>query len=441
MTKTIGRRTALMMPVGLLPLGLAACGDTKKDLPVGTEIPVVAVSGPLEKSLTAPAIAVPAPISLQSWPQSDANPAHATGNLAGPRGLTQAWRANIGQGGGYRQPLQASPVVAQGKVFAMDANGNVTALSAASGGHIWHTDTRPKHSTVLNIGGGLGYDGGVLYATTGYAELLALDPASGNIKWRQPLDFPARSAPTIAGGIVSLVTQNDLLLTFNAATGMPGWRFIGKVGDTKASVAVSGAPAYSSGILVAGFSSGTLAALDANSGTPIWEQSFASVLGQSSPLDFSDIAAAPVIANDVVYAIGLGRSMQAVDLHSGAKVWERSAAGNQTICAAGGFVFVLTTDQKLAAVHADDGLVSWTQQMPPFKNMKKKKNPIIWAGPVMMNGLLVLTNDHGEIAMVNPVTGAITSTSAIDGPADMPPIAVGGIMLLLTRNATLTAYS
>ncbi|MDE8349093.1 MAG: PQQ-binding-like beta-propeller repeat protein [Acidocella sp.] len=441
MTKTVGRRAALMMPVGLLPLGLAACGDTKKILPAGDEIPVVAVSGPLEKSLTAPAVSVPASVSLQNWPQTDANPAHATGNLAGPRGLAQAWRANIGQGGGYRQPLQASPVAAEGKVFAMDANGNVTALSAASGGQIWHTNTRPKHATVLNIGGGLGYDGGILYATTGYAELLALDPASGNIKWRQPLDFPARSAPTIAGGIVSLVTQNDLLLTFNAATGTPSWRFIGKVGDSKASVAVSGAPAYSSGILVAGFSSGTLAALDANSGTPIWEKSFASTLGQSSPLDFSDIAAPPVIANDVVYAIGLGRSMQAVDLHSGAKVWEHSAAGNQAICAAGGFVFVLTTDQILAAVHADDGLVSWTLQLPPFKNMKKQKNPIIWAGPIMINGLLVLTNDHGEIAMVDAQQGIITATTTISGPADMAPIAVGGAMLLLTRNATLTAYS
>jgi outer membrane protein assembly factor BamB len=236
------------------------------------------------------------------------------------------------------------------------------------------------------------------------------------------------------------VTQNDLLLTFDAAAGTAGWRFVGKVTDSPTSVAVTGAPAFDSGIFVAGFSSGTLAALDAASGTPIWEQSFASSFGQASPLDFSDIVAAPVIAGGVVYAIGLGKTMLAIDLRSGAKVWERDTAGNQTICAAGGFVFVLNTAQTLAAIHADDGLVCWTTQMPDYVNEKKKKKPIAWTGPVMVNSLLLFTSDHGEMAFVDPVSGAMTSRAKIAAPADLAPIAAGGILVMLTRDATLTAY-
>jgi outer membrane protein assembly factor BamB len=429
------------MTLSTLPLSLAGCGGDKKPKIIGTQIPVLPQTNGLDVAQDAPPVTVPAPVSLASWPQVFASPAHAPGNAAGPAGLKPAWTAGIGQGGTYRQPLQASPLMAEGKIFTMDANGNVTAVSAASGAPVWHTYTRPKHSSVTNIGGGIGYDSGIIYASTGYAELLAIDAGSGTIKWRQPLDFPARSAPTIGGGIVAVVTQNDLLLTFDAAAGTPGWRFIGKVTDSPTSVSVTGAPAFDSGIFVAGFSSGTLAALDAASGTPMWEQSFASTFGQASPLDFSDIVATPVIAGGVVYAIGLGQTMLAIDLRSGAKVWERDTAGDQTICTAGGFVFVLNTAQILAAIHADDGLVCWTMQMPAFANEKKKKKPIAWAGPVMVNGFLVLTNDHGELAFVDPVSGSITSTTKIAAPADLAPIAAGGFLLLLTRDATLTAYS
>ncbi len=440
MTRTLRRRTALMT-LGLAPLGLAGCGDTKKAKIIGTQIPVLPETNGLDVAVDAPPVTIPAPAILSSWPQVFAGPAHAPGNAAGPAGLKPVWTANIGQAGGYRQPLQASPIVAEGKVFTMDANGNVTAFSLNSGAQIWRVYTRPKHTSVTNIGGGIAYDSGIIYAGTGYSELLAIDSAAGTIKWRQALDFPARSAPTIAAGIAAVVTQNDLLLTFDATSGTPGWRFIGKVTDSPTSVAVTGAPAYDSGIFVAGFSSGTLAALDAPSGTPIWEQSFSSSFGQASPLDFSDIVAAPVIAGGVVYAIGLGKTMLAIDLRSGAKVWERDTAGNQTICAAGGFVFVLNTAQILAAIHADDGLVCWTQQLPGYMNEKKKKKPITWTGPVMVNSALLFTNDHAELAFVDPATGAITSATKLAAPADLPPIAAGGNLLVLTRDATLTAYS
>ncbi len=436
MIRTLRRRTALMLSVG----ALAGCGGSKKPAIIGTQIPVLPETLGLDVAVDAPPVTIPAATALAAWPQFFAGPAHAPGNAAAPTGLKTAWTARVGVGGGYRQPLQASPVLAEGKVFAMDANGNVSAFSAASGTEIWKVFTRPKHTSVANIGGGIGYDSGTVYASTGYSELLSIDAGSGKINWRQELDFPARSAPTIAGGIVAVVTQNDLLLTFDAVAGTPGWRFIGKVTDSPTSVAVTGAPAYDAGIFVAGFSSGTLAALDAASGTPIWEQSFASSFGQASPLDFSDIVAAPVIAGGVVYAIGLGKTMLAIDLRSGAKVWERDTAGNQTICAAGGFVFVMNTAQILAAIHADDGLVCWTTQMPPYVNEKKKKKPIAWTGPVMVNSLLLLTSDHGEMAFVDPVSGAITGRSKIAGPADLSPIAAGGFLVQLTRDATLTAY-
>ena len=431
------RRTATTLMLGLL----ASCSTPKPKI-IGTQIPVLPETNGLDVAQDAPAVTLPPPAALTDWAQPLANAAHLPGNVAGPTGLAPHWNASVGAAGGYRQPLLASPVLAGGQVFAMDANAVVSAFSAADGTRNWRTPTRPKHATEENIGGGVSYDRGRLYASTGYGELLALDAGSGKVLWRQTLDFPARTAPVVGGGLVALVVQNDLLLTFDAGTGTPGWRFSGTVGQSaNTSVGITGAPAYADGILVAGFASGTLAALDANSGTPVWEQSFASSFGQASSLDFSDIVAAPVIANGVVYAIGLGDTAMAVDLHSGAKVWTHSASGTQSFCLAGGFGFLLDNTQNLFAIHADDGLVSWALQMPQFHKPKKKTQPLLWTGPILVNNLLVLTSNFGDIAFVDPVAGQIKSLAKLAGPTDMIPIAAGGLLLQLTRDATLTAYS
>ncbi len=418
---------------------LAACA-TKKPKIVGVQIPVLPAANALSVAMDAPPVSVPAPVALTNWPQVLASPTHAPGNIAGPSGLKPAWRANIGAPGGYRQPLQAAPLIANGSIFTMDANAAVSALGTG-GAPSWRTSTKPKHVSAQNLGGGIGYDNGIVYASTGYGEVLALDAGSGKVIWRQALDFPARSAPAIAGGIVAVVTQNDLLLTFDQASGTPGWRFTGKVTDIPTSSAVIGAPAYSDGLLVAGFSSGTLAALDVNSGTPLWEQSLASSYSVASPLAFSDIVAPPVIANDVVYAISLGNTAVAVDLHSGAQVWEHDVTGNQAIYLAGDFAYVLDIHQNLAAVHADDGLVSWMVQLPPYRHPKSKSGPRNWNGPVMVNGQLLFTNSLGEMMSVDPVTGGFGPISKLAGPADLTPVVAGGEMLILTRDAVLTAYS
>jgi outer membrane protein assembly factor BamB len=431
------RRTALS---GLTLATLTACAAKKSPIS-GTQIPVVATDTGMDVAQDAPAVTLPAAAPLGSWPQSLVNAAHVPGNVSAPLNFKEVWRVDAGAAGGYSTQLLASPLIAGNQVFTMDANGAVSAFGLNDGQRQWRTSTRPKHVSMQNMGGGIAFDSGRVYASTGYGELLALDAGTGKILWRQTLLLPARSAPLVANGLVAVVIYNDILLTFDAFSGTPGWRFSGNAGQPSgAAVGITGAPAYADGIIVAGFSTGMLAAIDANSGTPLWEQSLAAGFGQASVVDFSDIVASPVIDNGVVYAINLGDTFMAVDLHSGVKVWTHGVGGNQSPASAGGFLFLLDGNQKLYAVHADDGLVSWVTQMPAYKTPKKKGGPILWTGPALVNGMLVLTSDHGEVAVVDAVSGATKETAKLGAPADMPPIAAGGVLLQLTRNAKLTAY-
>lgn len=433
----IRRRTASL---GLMSL-LASCSTPDAKPIPGIQIPVLPDQSGMDISPNAPDVTLPPAQALSAWPQPLANPAHVPGNVAGPLGFAHKWHVDIGDGGGYRQPLAASPVVAEGHVFTMDANAHVRAFSLADGSQVWHTNARPHKATGQNLGGGIAYGAGKIYVSTGFAEMLALDATTGKILWRGTSLFPARSAPLVAGGVVVVVVQNGMLLSYDPQTGAEGWQFTGSVGTPPmTAVGITGAPAYADGIIVAGFSTGVLAAIDANSGTPIWEQSLAAGFGQASSLDMADIVAAPIIAGGVVYALNLSGTFMAVDLHSGAKVWTHQAVGNQSPAASGGFLFLLDNKAKLYAVHADDGLVRWSTDLPGFKNMKKKKNPIIWSGPTLINGMLVVVSDTGKAAIVDARTGKIQHMVKLGAPADIPPLAVGGVLLQLTRDARLTAY-
>ncbi len=431
------RRTALC---GLMLAPMAACSTPKPAIP-GEQIPVVETDTGMEVGARAPAVTLPQAVNLTDWPQPLANAAHVPGNVAAPLGFNPVWQTHIGAPGGFRQSLLASPIVTSGHVFTMDADANIRCLSLQDGSLLWHFNTRPKHATQANIGGGIAYDSGRIYASTGYGELLALNAGSGEVIWRQPLDLSPRCAPCVAGGLVLVTILNDLLLSFDAASGTPSWRFAGNAAQTgAAAVGITGAPAFADGIAVAGFSTGMLAAIDANSGSPLWEQSLAAGSGQASSLDFSDVVAAPIIADGVVYAINLGGTLMAVDLHSGVKVWTHGAAGTQTPAYAGGFLFLLDKAQRLYAIHTDDGLVSWTLQLPAFAKPKTKKHPIQWAGPVLLQGQLALASDHGELLLVDAVAGSITKTVKLGAPADMAPLAAAGVLLHLNRDAQLTAY-
>jgi outer membrane protein assembly factor BamB len=441
----LGRRGAMLLPLGLLSgCGLFSgdfFGPDKKPIP-GVKIPVLPPHEPLKPDSAAPPVSLPAPVNLTAWPQAGAGPAHAPGPLALPSTIHQAWRTDIGAGGTYRRVLHAEPVVAGGRIFTMDANGFVDALDFRSGRRLWRRTMRPKHDNSFASGGGLGFSKGVLFVATGFGQMRALDPADGKSLWEKPLKQPARSAPTIGGGQVYVILLDNTLLALDAKDGGFAWRFPSS--SSANSMLGAGAPAYSQGIVVAGFGTGLLVGINAISGSAAWEQSLAAGYQGDNPLNVSSIVANPLITQNLVIATGLSGSTVAFDLHSGRRIWGRSGGGSQTPAVAGDWLFLLTSDQHLAAIHLPDGAVAWVTPLPAYKYPKHDKGPIAWHGPLIANNRLLFTGDDDRLLVVDAVTGATLAppgkSMKLNGPADQVPIAVDGALLILTRNAVLTAY-
>lgn len=431
------RRASLLLPLALGGCGLLDMFTDNAEPPIpGNREPVLAPARGLQIDAISD-IDVPPAVVNADWPQFGLNPAHNPGNVAG--GLNRVWRTSIGDGGSYRRRITAEPVVAGGQVFTMDTDGRVAAHAMSSGQRLWMTPTRPPKNRSSNLGGGLATSGGRVYAATGRAELIALDAGSGSILWRVPIDAPARSAPTVANGLVTLVNINEQMLGFDAGTGHRLWSYQANPSDT--GMLTQSAPAAAENLVVAGFESGDLTAVHADTGLLAWSDNLGALKGTSALTLFSTVRGAPVIDGGIVYAIGLGGLMAATDLRSGRRVWDRDIAGSYTPWLAGDTLFIVSIDQKVAAVSKEDGSVHWVTELPRFNNPKRTKGLISWAGPSLINGKLILVSTNARMAVLDPADGKLVSNQELDHQASMPPIAAQGKMLVLTDDGALTAYA
>lgn len=435
----LGRRAAM-----LAPLALAGCSmiegwfsSNKVPLP-GKREDVLAGGQGLVLASPRPAVVLPPAVANPDWPQPGGNPAHVMGQLQTAPVLNLAWRAPIGAGGGFRRKITAQPVVAGGRVYAMDSNAVVSAFDLRSGARRWRTETKAKKDRSSNVGGGIAIEAGVLVASTGRGDVLALDAATGATKWRRQLGVPARSSPTIAEGRIFVVTIEQQILALSGSDGATLWSHQASTAPT--TVLGEPAPAYANGLVVAGFGSGDLLALRAETGGIAWTDSIAAVGGRGSMADISAISAMPVIAGNRAFAIGEGGLLVALDLPTGRRLWEHEVAGSQTPWIAGDWMFVVTMDSRVAAISIADGAVAWVRSLPRYKNAKEQKDPIIWFGPVLAAERLVFAGSDQRAIAMSPYDGRILGERRLPENAAVAPMVAAGTLLIVTADGSLLAY-
>jgi outer membrane protein assembly factor BamB len=442
------RRAALRGLLGLSSLaGLSGCGlwdewfgENKPPLPGKREPVLAARRGMKVDEGGDKRIILPPPVRNAAWPQTGGNPAHLMGHLAANEVLDRAWSSSIGKGGGYRRKILAQPVSADGVLYTMDSDAVITAFNLETGSRLWRTDTRNEDADSTNVGGGMAVDGGLIYAVNGLAELVALDAKTGVQKYRQGFAAPARSAPTVAEGRIFFSCIDDKLLAMATEDGRQLWAYQGRTSQT--ALLGQPAPGYADGIVVAGFGSGDLVALRAESGSAAWSDSLGAVRGRTSVADLSAIRGQPVIANGRVFVMGVGGQTVGLDVRSGRRLWEREVGGTESPWVAGDWLFIVSSDQQIAAINALDGRIAWVTDLPRWANEEKSKDPIYWVGPLLAGDRLIVASSGGdpEILAVSPYTGQILGRKPLPGDASLAPILVSGTLLQVTDDGSVVAF-
>jgi len=422
----------------------------------GVRIPVMSLDSELktDAALAATPIQLPPPYRNPEWPQPGGYASNAMYHLAAPGRLRKIWSQDAGKGDDVDSHLTSPPVVAGGLIYVQDSAAHVFAFRATDGRPVWDRDLAPrngtdwptlwgllgKHNTIdppQGMGGGVAYDDGKIFVTSGFGVVICLDARTGRDIWRKDLGMPIVNAPTVNGGRLFVSTHDNHFYALAETDGRNLWDHQG-ISDPAGILASTNA-AVSGETVIAPYTSGEIYALRVQNGQVGWNDVL-SRSGRVTALSSLDtIAGRPVIDRGVVYAISQSGLMAAFSINTGDRLWSRDIGGIQTPWAAGDFIYVLDNNARVICLTRKEGKVRWIHQMPQYGNPEYKKDPIIWAGPVLVSDKLITVSSNGYAEAISPYDGKLTGRVEIPAGTTIAPVVANGIMYLYTSDAELVA--
>jgi outer membrane protein assembly factor BamB len=456
-------RVALCLTVAL---SLSGCGmfdfasdwfkSTKKSNIKGERISVMTLDEALkpDTSLNDVKVVLPAPYRNADWPEPGGYAANAMYHLEASGPLHAIWQQDTGKGSDDDSRLTAPPIVAEGHIYVLDASAHLYVFDAGSGKPLWDKNLAPPSpdegfnwfglfgpgmsiDPTKGFGGGVAYEKGRIFVSTGFGSVFALDPATGRQYWKDDLGVPIVNAPDANGGRVFVSSQDNHFYALAEIDGRTLWDHQGIT--ESAGILESTSAAVAGDYVVAPYTSGELFAIRVENGRPAWNDMLTRTGNVTALSELDDISGRPVIDREMVFAISHSGVMGAININTGDRVWSRDIGGIQTPWVAGDFLYVLTTDDLLLCLERKDGKVKWVHQLQRWKNMEDKEDPIVWSGPVLVSDRLIVVSSDGYAMSISPYSGQLLGRVEIPDGTYIAPVVANGTLYLLTNSAQLVA--
>ncbi len=377
-----------------------------------------------------------APPGGLDWPQVGGGPDHAgarDGELAPP--LVARWATAVGG-----HVLQAAPAIVGGTVYIAttdqgDGNtGGVVALDLATGAIKWHTTTR------LQTRGGPAVSGTTVAVAELDGTVLGLDTETGAERWRSELGNGLAAgaavifAPPAADAGDILVGNQGRLAALSANDGAMLWSVdpVSGGGDSQSLAAI----AIGDGVALGAFhrTLGGVGAWDRTTGSELWR--FQGDLTTA-------INASPVVADGVVYIVNGIDEVFALDLATGAMRWQVKLDpaggewGNATVgtpAIAKGVLVVPTLYRDLVALDAATGFELWRYAGTPSPvrstHYRGAHETGFEASPVITGDLVWAADTGGQLTALDLHTGAALWSTQLGTPV-LAGLAVSGSWLIV----------
>jgi outer membrane protein assembly factor BamB len=238
--------------------------------------------------------------------------------------------------------IYTTPIVDGDLVYVGTYSGQVYALTIDRGTERW---VYPRTGSIGAIVGSPVIANGTIYISSSDGRVYALDTIYGDLKWKsEPLAEKLWTSPVIQGDTLYVSTFDGHIYALSMETGeLLGWSFESEAG----------------------------------------------------------FASSPVIYGDTIFLGSFDRHLYAVTIGSNVSMWkfpQEKPAGNwfwASPIVNEGIVYAGCLDGKLYAIEAETGEKLWEFDTG---------DPIV-SSPVLMDNLLIVANEAGNVYIINPQTG------------------------------------
>lgn len=337
--------------------------------------------------------------------------------------VERMWSTGAGKGA-HKRFLKLRPAVTEQGVFAADRKGRVYAIAPGSGDRIW------EHDTDLVITGGPGHGDGLVLVGSSDGVVVALSAKDGTEQWRARVSSEVLSAPIARNDIVVVRTGDGKLFGLSAATGTQIWIYDRSV--PVLSLRGNSPPAVVGDLVIAGFDSGRMVALELFTGRLVWETAVAVPRGRSDLERMVDIDAAPQVVDDTIYVATFQGRVAALDISSGETQWSREISSFAGLDVDDRNVYVTDEQSHVWALDRLTGTSLWKQESLERRHA---------SAPVALGEYVVVGDLEGYLHWMNREDGEFVSRVRLDATRIIAaPIVFGETLLAFGANGALAAY-
>ncbi len=328
----------------------------------------------------------------------EVNPPTPLQNIAQEVELRRAWSASVGNGQGKIFNL-ITPVLDGDKLFAASEDGTVSAFTAVDGELLW----RERLDDAIT--GGVGAGRGLVLVGTEAAEVVALDQDSGELLWAMPVSSEVLSAPKTNGDIVVTQTVDEKLIALEASDGTQRWTYE----TTLPALTLRGSSSpviTNNGKVIAGFSNGTLVAVEADDGVWSWEERVAVPEGQYDIDRVIDIDGQLLLDGSRVLASSYQGNLMALDINTGRIVWGREASSYHGLERGFGNLYFVDDEGVVTAIRDNSDDVVWENTDLKYRQV---------SAPRAIGNYLAVADFEGYVHLISQIDGHIAGRIKADG--------------------------
>ncbi len=346
----------------------------------------------------------------------------------------RVWSTSVGDGEGHLGARQG-PTVADGRVYAAGSEG-VGAWDLQTGKQVWfHEDRKEKkdkdaEATRLGISSSPGVGDGLLVVGGLEGDVLALDAATGEMKWKAKVGTEVLAAPAIGQGMVLVRSIDGRVTAFDAANGERRWFW---TKETPAlTVRGNSSPLLVPGAVFIGNDDGTLSAVALATGRLLWEQVVSPADGRSELDRMADVDGTPVLDDTMLYVTSFKGQTLAIDGPSGRPMWSHDAGGQGTVAVAPDSVLVSDPRGTVWALAKTDGSALWQQPALARRNLSA----------VAVQGNYAVVGDiEGYLHWLRLQDGAFAARArAGKDPIRGRPVVADGLLVVEGTGGELSAW-
>lgn len=306
------------------------------------------------------------------------------------------------------------------RVFTANTVGEVYALDLKTGKRLWSFKTGGKVYATPAL-----HKGMVVVGSTDH-HIYGLDAKTGAKRWAVEANKAVLGSASIANGNAYLGDSDGVFRCIRVSDGKVLWTFDEVKGY------VSTKPTIADGKVIFGSWENGFYALDLKTGAKVWDWSS----GATNRM-FSAAACYPVVANNRVFIVAPDRYMTALDLKTGQQVWRDKKADQKVresmgLSLDGKLVYAKTMDGELIGVSTfkDTMAVDWKSKLRlPYE---------LTPTAIFSNSKSIFVPSHsGLLSAVAPKSGEVLWQYKISNGMINPPLVLKDKIVVSTMDGKI----